>query len=431
MLSRRGLLRNTFAAGVVGSAFWDEDTLPRVAAAVHKAGDQPATQLAADEDFWFEIQQGFAIDRSVINLNNGGVSPSPRVVMDALKRHLDFANQLPSRNLWSVMDPQVEHVRAKLAHIFGCGSDEVAITRNASESLENCLFGIDLKPGDEVLTTELDYPRMITTLKQREAREGIVLKLLPVNIPVNDPAEIVELYRSNIGPRTKLLLVSHVVFVTGQIFPVRELARLGREHKLPVVVDGAHAFAHVAARRDELECDYYGVSLHKWLHAPIGTGLLYVRKDRIESTWSLMASGRERAGDIRKFEEIGTHPAANFLAIAEAAALYEAIGPQRKEARLRYLRDRWAKRLTQNKRVSLAARLDPQHSCGINTFSIDGLEPEKLHTHLWEKHKIWTVAINYAKVHGIRVSPSVYTTIQEVDQFCEIVEDVLANGLPA
>lgn len=431
MLTRREFLQNSLTAGAVAAAIWSEETLPRVAAAVEKSGDRPAEQLAADEDFWFEIQQAFAIDRSIVNLNNGGVSPAPRAVMDALKRHLDFANQIPSRNLWTVMDPQVVHVRSKLARIFGCGDDEIAITRNASESLENCLFGIDLKPGDEVVTTELDYPRMITTLRQREAREGIVLKLLPVKVPVQDLQEIVAAYRAAITPKTRMLLVSHVVFMTGQIFPVRDIVRLGREHNLPVIVDGAHAFAHLATSRDELECDFYGVSLHKWLHAPIGTGLLYMRKERVPTVWPLMAATKEQANDIRKFEEIGTHPAANFLAIAEAAALYEAIGPQRKEARLRYLRDRWAKRLMQDPRVSLATRLEPQHSGGISTVSIKDIEPEKLQSYLWEKHKIWTVAIKHDAVHGLRVTPSIYTTVQEVDQFCGVVEQALANGVPA
>lgn len=433
--SRREMLNRSLALGAIGLIALRDDALQRVRACQSLAGTRAASDLAEDEDFWIQIQQAYTVDRSMINLNNGGVSPSPRVVQDAMRRHLEFANNAPAKNLWQVQDPQVELVRERLARAFGCGTEEMAITRNASEALQICIYGIDLRPGDEVLACELDYPRMLNTYKQRELRDGIKLVLAPVTVPVQSMADVVEAYRKCITPKTKVILVSHVVFVTGQIHPVREIVRLGREHNIPVIVDGAHAFSHIAFDRDALECDYYGVSLHKWTCAPHGTGFLYVRDKCIESLWPLMAAVEPKSKNIRKFEEIGTHPAANILAIAEALTLYQAIGPARKEARLRYLRNRWAQRLVGEKRVKFFTRLEPEHGGAFTTFSIEGIDPAKLAEHLWAKHKIFVVAIDYPEkkstVRGIRVSPHVYTTLEEIDLFSRAIESVLARGLPA
>lgn len=428
--TRRHFLRKSIVAGSVLSVALHDDAAVRMAAAVNAADDRAPDDIAADEDFWREIQQAFTIDRSMINFNNGGVSPSPRIAQDAMRRHLEFANNAPARNLWQYQDPQVETVRARLARAFGCETDEMAITRNASESLEICIYGIDLKAGDEVLTTDQDYPRMLTTYRQREMRDGIVLKTVPIPAPVDDPLEIVEVFAKNITPKTRVILCCHVVNITGQIFPVREIVDLGRRHNIPVIVDGAHAFAHIAFSRDQLDCDYYGTSLHKWLTAPHGTGFLYVRKSRIADLWPLMAAVKPRSDDIRKFEEIGTHPAANRLAIAEALTLHELIGPKRKEARLRYLRDRWARRLTQDRRVKLYTSLEPRHSCGVATMAVEGVSAFKLQEFLWAKHRIFTVAIDHEQIKGIRVTPNIYSTMEEVDMFCEAVEHVLVHGLP-
>lgn len=425
--SRRQFLERAFAAGAAGALLLSERWLPRVQAAVRRAGGRTAEALAADEDFWFDIQQAFAVDRSVINLNNGGVSPSPRVVQDALRRHLEFANQLPAHNQEAVLRLQVERVRQELARAFGCDPDEMAITRNASEALEICLLGIDLDPDDEVLTTTLDYPRMLQTLRQRELREAVRVRKIELPLPVRDPSEVVGAFARAITPRTRMILCSHVIFVTGQVLPVRELCRLGRELDIPVIVDGAHAFGQFPFTRDELGCDYYGTSLHKWLAACFGTGFLYVRKPRIEALWPLMPSPEPQGADVRKFEEIGTHPYANKLAIAEALTFHNAIGAERKAARLRYLRDRWALRLLEDRRVSLYTRLEPEHSCGLATLRIEGMDHAALQRRLWERHRILTVYIDYNGVNGVRVTPHVYTTIDEIDRFAAAVEQAMAD----
>ncbi len=400
----------------------------KLTAAGERAGDPLAT--ATDESFWFEVQQAFTPDRTIVNLNNGGVSPSPRVVQEAMKRHLDLANTATAYTLWQLQEPQKEGVRQQLAALFGCDTEEMAIVRNASEGLENCLCGFDLAAGDEVLTTTQDYPRMLTTLRQRERRDGIVLKTFAIPIPCERPEEIVELCRRNLSSRTKLILVSHVINITGQILPVAEIVRLGRERGIPVVVDGAHAFAHFPFAHADLDCDYYSSSLHKWLCAPHGTGMLYVRREKIRGLWPLMAAPVEMDADIRKFEEIGTHPAANILAIAEAIAFHLGIGAERKAARLRYLRDRWARPLAAEKRVRLHTSLDPRFACGVATVQIEGVDSVKLAEHLWKRHRIFVVGIQHPEFEGIRVTPSVYTLPGEIDRFRVAMEEVLTKGLP-
>jgi selenocysteine lyase/cysteine desulfurase len=396
---------------------------------------EPAA-VARDEDYWSLVQRAFTQDRSVVNLNNGGVSPAPLVVQEAQRKHLERANTMPPPvALWREQEPARERVRRRIARHWGVDPEEIALTRNSSESLQICQFGHDLSRGDEVLTTTLDYPRMLTTFRQRERREGIVLRQFKIPIPCEDPARIVKLFEENITPKTKLILMSHIVNITGQILPVKEVVAMARTKNggVPVIVDGAHALAHFDFKISDLGCDFYGVSLHKWLAAPHGTGLLYVRRDKIKSLWPLMASPVENESDIRKYEEIGTHPVAATLAIAEALTFHQAIGGPRKEARLRFLRDRWATRLLAHpsKRVKLHTSLKPAFSCAIATVQIDDIESAQLTDWLWDKHGILTTAIKHDEFQGVRVTPSVYTTLDEIDRFCEAVEYAIAHGLPA
>jgi selenocysteine lyase/cysteine desulfurase len=387
-------------------------------------------ETARDESFWFGIQRAYPVDRSLVNLNNGGVAPSPGVVLDAMKRYLDATNQAPAYTLWQLQEPQRETCRKGLAGLLGCDAEEVAITRNASESLENLQCGIELKRGDEVVCCDQDYPRMITTFQQRERRDGIVLKQFSIPTPCVDPAKVVALYEQHMTPRTRLILVSHVIFMTGAIQPVREIVAAARRRGIPALVDGAHALAHVPFRRADLDCDNYSASLHKWLSAPIGTGLLYVKRDRIKDLWPLMAAGPEMDANIRKFEEIGTHPAANTLAVTDALGFHEGIGAERKFARLCYLRDRWALRLAANDRVVMYTNIKPGFAGAFATVGIDGVNSGDLASHLWKKYRIFTVAIVHPQFEGLRISPNVYTTLDEIDRFADAMEAVIANGLP-
>jgi selenocysteine lyase/cysteine desulfurase len=385
--------------------------------------------IARDESFWREIQQGYTADRSMINLNNGGVSPAPRVVQEAMKRHLDFSNTSPAYSMWRILEPQREPVRRRLARFTKCSPEEIALTRNASEGLQIVQNGLDLSSGDEVLTTTQDYGRMINTFKQRECRDGIVMKQFKIPVPAENDNEIVHLFEKNITPKTKMILMCHMINLTGQILPVKKVVRMARKYDIPVIVDGAHAFAHFDFDMTDLECDYYATSLHKWLCAPHGTGMLYVRKNKIPGLWPLQASNECGKDDIRKFEEIGTHPAANYLAIGDALTFHQGIGSKNKEARLTYLRDRWAKRLLKHDGITLHTSLNPKKGCAIATVQIEGIETSDVAKHLWSKYRIFVVAINHKEFTGCRVTPHVYTTIEEIDRFSDAMETILKNGV--
>lgn len=387
-------------------------------------------EAAMDEDFWFEIQRSFSITRGITNLNNGGVSPSPRIVTEALCRYTWQQEDVTAYTMWAILEPQSETVRTGLADIFGCDREEIAITRNASESLEILLSGMDLKSGDEIVTTTQDYPRMLTTLRQREQREGLVLKMIKVPIAPKHLDDITTEFEKAITPRTRVILVSHVINLTGQITPVKSICELARSKGIEVIVDGAHSFAHFAFKQSDLGCDYYGTSLHKWLFAPKGTGLLYVKRDKIEKIWPLMAADKSQKNDIRKFEEIGTHPAAPRLAIGEAILFHNGIGAKRKEERLRYLSRYWMNKLKDLPNIQFHTSWEPNQSCGIANVEIVGVDPGALGTYLMDRHKIFTTPINHDEFKGLRITPSVYTTLKELDRFCEVMEAVSKKGLP-
>ncbi|NUQ13209.1 MAG: aminotransferase class V-fold PLP-dependent enzyme [Gemmatimonadaceae bacterium] len=389
----------------------------------------PAGTVASEEDYWAEISRAFDTDPTLVNLNNGGCSPAPAHVMEAMIRDLRFSNELPVEHMWAVLEPRIESVRRDLAQMFGCDPEEMAITRNASESQEIMIFGLDLRRGDEVIVTNQNYGRMLTTWDQRARRDGIVVKSISLGGAPSSDQDIVDRVRAAITPRTKVIEVTHITNLTGYILPVRAIAKVAREHGIALFIDGAHAFAHFPFVRDDLDVDYYGTSLHKWLHAPIGTGFLYVRRDRIRGLWPLMAAPSTMDDNIRKYEEIGTHPAANHNAIAVAVAFNRGMGLERKAARLRYLRDRWAKALlAESPRVKIHTPLDDR-SCGIAMVQVEGLDSEKLGAWLWSKHRIRTTPIVHEEFNGLRITPSVYTRPDEVDLFVDRVKLAMKRGV--
>jgi selenocysteine lyase/cysteine desulfurase len=428
MYSRRTFLQATGTAGAAAFAMFGNDGMARVIAASRVAGGRDATDVAADENYWREIQQAFTLDRTIINLNNGGCSPSPRVVHEAFKRYLDISNQAPVYHMWEILEPNIETVRRRLAAEFGCDPEELAITRNASEALQTAQLGIDLKPGDEVVTTNQDYGRMLNTWEQRVRRDGIKLTKIAFPVPPPSMNDLADRLLGAITPATKVLHFCHITNLTGQIFPVKRICDDARRRGIKTVVDGAHAFAHFPYKVSDLGCDYYGTSLHKWLLAPIGTGFLYVRRENIESLWPLTPAAEGQKANIRKFEEIGTHPAANHNAIAEALSFHEGITIERKAARLRYLRDRWAARLAKNPRVRIHTNLDPVQSCAIANVQIVGVPTGKVVARLWERWRIIATPIVHAEFEGVRVTPNVYTTLEEIDTFAAAMEQIAVKG---
>ena len=430
-MNRRSFLSLPGIASLTGTAF-----RPNAVALAQSAGlgsyGRPADAVARDEDYWMNIRHAFTVDRNMINLNNGGVSPSPKIVSDTEKRYLDIENMTPSYYMWRILDPGLETVRRRLAKMFGCDTEEIAITRNASEALEIVQLGMNLRRGDEVITTNQDYPRMITTWQQRERRDGIKLRQLKFPVPPPSMDYLVKMFEDAITPQTKVIHLCHITNRTGQIFPVKRICQMARARKIEVVVDGAHAFAQFPFKHEDLDCDYYGTSLHKWVLAPIGTGMLYVRKSKIRNIWPMMPAAESMDDNIRKFEEIGTHPASQRNAITEALNFHDSIGPERKAERFRYLRKRWSNRLRDLPGVKILNSEDPEQSCGIGFISVQNIDPAKLNTYLWDKFRIWTTVIDTpGEYSGLRITPNVYTTIEEIDTFSEAMENVIRKGLPA
>lgn len=418
------------AAGFGATAMFRPSAIASLFKANIIAGDRSPAEVAEDEAYWTEIQRAFDTDRTLINLNNGGVSPTPTHVLEAMIRDLKFTNESPAEHMWRVLEPRVESVRRDLAREFGCDAEEMAITRNASEANEIMILGLDLKKGDEVVVSNQNYGRMLTTWDQRVRREGIVLKQISFKVPPPSQKYIFDQFVAQVTPKTRVIELPHITNLTGQIMPIRELVDFARPRGIDVLIDGAHAFAHFPFTRDDLGADFYGTSLHKWLLAPVGTGFLYVRKEKQKKLWPLMAAAKTQDEDIRKYEEIGTHPAANHNAISAALAFHRGIGADRKIARLRYLRDRWAKRLMkESDRVHVLTPLDSKYSGAIALFKVDGLSFDKLGSWLMANHRIVNTPIKHDEFEGIRITPNVYTTVDEIDTFADKVLVAINKGV--
>lgn len=399
-------------------------------AAPSAASATPET-AARDEDFWFQVRHAFTVDRNFLNFNNGSLCPAPKLVQDAMERHWTLTNMHPSLYVDELLIPQIEPVRQDLAREFGCSPEELAITRNTSEGLHNIIHGIPLKAGDEVLTTTQDYPSMLASLQQRARRDGIVLKQFAYPTPPRDPSQLTELFVRNLTPKTRAILVSHLTFTTGQIFPIADICREARKRGVYSIVDGAHGFAHLAFRRDDIDCDFYATSLHKWLFAPVGTGFLYVRRELIKDVWPLLAGAPESMTDnIRKFESVGTQPLAMRTAIGEAIAFHRSIGIERKQARLRYLRQRWEDRLRENPKVILRNANDPRQTGGIAALTVKGVDGPKVTEVLEKKYRIHTrPRVISGEFECVRVTPNLYTTVEEIDRFTRAIEEIAASKI--
>lgn len=440
MGSRRQFIKN-LGMGVGGLGLFgmlDKKGYARLKTKLGEVANTPPQQLAQDESFWFYVQQAFNIDRSIVNLNNGGVHPAPTIVIDAVKRYMDFSNGAPVLNSWRYLRPRKENIREKIASTFGCSPEEIAITRNVTESMQIALLGLELKAGDEVLTTTHDYPSMKNALLQRQEREGVKVKMFSFPYPPERIDILTDYFEKNITPKTKMILICHITNLTGQIFPVKQICRLAREKGIEVVIDGAHAFGHWDFKQKDLDCDIYGANLHKWMMGPIGTGFLYVKKEKIKKIWPLFPAADPQGDDIRKFEHVGTQPEALKLAVGEALTFHHGIGAKRKEARLRYLRNYWAKKLEKLPGVEILTPYDPEQSCGIGTFTVKNFDMAKLQQTLWDKHKIYVINVGIPspieggeKVTGMRVTPSIYTHLRELDLFVDAVSHYVKNGFPA
>ncbi|MBI2967859.1 MAG: aminotransferase class V-fold PLP-dependent enzyme [Bacteroidetes bacterium] len=391
----------------------------------HSLSPQLNPSAGSDEDFWGWVRESYTVSPNLINLNNGGVSPQPKIVQDAHIRYYQLCNEGPSYFMWRILDQGREPLRSRLADLAGCLPDEIAIDRNSTESLNTVIFGLNLKPGDEVALTKQDYPNMINAWKQREKRDGIKLVWINLDLPMENEDEIVKRFTDVFSDKTKVVHITHMINWMGQILPARKIGDAAHARGIEVLVDGAHTFAHIDYKIPDLHCDYFGTSLHKWLCAPFGSGLLYIKKDKIKNVWPLLsAPDTMKEDDIRKFETIGTRSFASEMAISTAVDFQNVIGTKRKEERLRFLKNYWAQKAAKIPGVKLHTSLKPEFSCALCGFSIEGKTPEETEKILLDKYKIHTVAINWENIKCVRVTPHVYTNTRDLDLLVKGIEEI-------
>jgi selenocysteine lyase/cysteine desulfurase len=414
-LQRAGVFSATAFLSSLAKPAWSRN----LEQALNQAAGISPDELASDEEFWYYIQQSFTVSPSLINLNNGGVSPAPKTVQDAMKRYYDLSNEAPSYYMWRVLDQGREPLRKNLAKLAGCSPEEIAINRNSSEGLETVIFGLQLKAGDEVVAAKQDYPNMINAYKQRELRDGIKITWINLELPSEDENYLVNQYVNAFTSKTKVVHITHIINWNGQILPVRKIAQEAHKRGIEVVVDGAHSFAHFDFKVPDLDADYFAGSLHKWLYAPIGSGVLYVRKEKIKNIYPMFAVDNPLKDDIRKFEALGTRPFFIEQAIGKAIEFHDMIGSERKEKRLHYLKNYWMEKVKGLPGVKLNTSLHPKWGCAIGNVGVEGRKPGELDSFLMDKYKVHTVAIEWENIKGVRVTPNVYTTTKQLDVLVE------------
>ncbi len=422
-LQRAGVFSATAFLSSLAKPAWSRN----LEQALNQSAGISPEDLATDEDFWYYIQQSFTVSPSLINLNNGGVSPAPKTVQDAMKRYYDLSNEAPSYYMWRILDQGREPLRKNLAKLAGCSPEEIAINRNSSEGLETVIFGLQLKAGDEVVAAIQDYPNMINAYKQRELRDGIKMVWINLELPSEDENYLVSQYVKAFTPKTKVVHITHIINWNGQILPVKKIAQEAHNRGIEVVVDGAHSFAHVDFKVPDLDADYFAGSLHKWLYAPIGSGVLYVRKEKIKNIYPMFAVDNPLKEDIRKFEALGTRPFFIEQAIGKAIEFHEMIGAERKEKRLHYLKNYWMEKVKGLPGIKLNTSLHPKWGCAIGNVGVEGRKPGELDSFLLDKYKVHTVAIEWENIKGVRVTPNVYTTTKQLDVLVEGITAFLAT----
>lgn len=384
----------------------------------------PINESIANDDFWIKIRQDYQLKPDYINLESGYYNIIPKKTLNHLVEHIKKVNFEGSYYMRTVQWDNKNRVAEKLAKLVGCESKNVIVTRNTTESLDMVIKGMDWKPGDEAVFADQDYGAMKDMFTQVSRRYGTVNKVVSVpNHPSSDE-EIVELYASAITPKTKLLMVCHMINITGHILPIKKICKMAHDKGVQVMVDGAHCIGHFDVNIKDLDCDYYGSSLHKWLAAPLGTGMLYVKDEHIDNLWPIFAEAKREPGDISRLNHTGTHPVYHDLCIENAIDYYNILGVDRKEKRLRYLQEYWTSKVRELPNIIINTPVESQKACGIANVGIQGMEPSTMAERLLKEHKIFTVAIDYANVKGCRITPNVFTTIKELDTFVSALKSL-------
>lgn len=391
---------------------------------INRVENMSAEAAAEDEDFWGWVRESYTVSPNIINFNNGGVSPQPKVVQDAHIRYYQFCNEAPSYYMWRIVDAGREGLRQKLAEVAGVSADEICINRNSTEGLNTVIFGLNLKAGDEVVLSKYDYPNMMNAWKQREKREGIKLVWIDIPQPTEDDKTIVDLYAKAITPKTKIVHVTHQINWSGNIVPVKAIADYAHSKGCEVIVDAAHSFGQFEFKLADTGADYLATSLHKWLGAPFGSGLLYIKKEKIKNVWALLSAPNPDGDDIRKFENLGTRNMAAEMAIGAAVDFHNVIGIKRKEARLRYLKNYWLEKASKLKGAVVCTSLKPQYSCAIGNIGFENWKAGDIDARLYDKQRIHVTSIVLEKINGVRVTPNVYTNMYDLNLLVKGLTDV-------
>lgn len=384
-----------------------------------------ASTIAKDENFWKSVRGLYKIKPDYINLESGYYNMLPE---ETLNHYLSIIKEVNYHASFYMRTRQFKERAAQnklIAQFLGGSEDEIVLTRNTTESLDLIISGYPWKSGDEAIFAQQDYGAMIDMFKQVAKRYGVMNKMVSVpNIPKSDE-EIVEIYEKAITPKTKLIMICHIINITGQILPVKKICEMAHKYGVEVMVDGAHAVAQIQFNITELGCDYYGASLHKWLAMPLGVGVLYVKKEYQSKIWPLIGENETVQG-INRLNHFGTNPVHTYLALQFAIDFHNKIGPENKEERLRYLQQYWTSKLATTPNIILNTPTENKRSCAIANVGIKGLKPADMAETLLKNYNIYTVAIDGAGVHGCRITPNVFTSLEELDKFVNALKEMAA-----
>ncbi len=418
-MNKREFIKTASLLGLTASPF-----IANLEMLTGSVANQSTAELASNEDFWGSIRATYKLKPDYINLENGYYCFLPQDTLEHFISHIRELNYQGSHYMRTVQWDNKKKIAAKLAEMAGCATDELIITRNTTESLDTVISGLHWNQGDEAVMAHTDYGAMRNMFKLVEKRYGVKTKTIDVPLHPKSDEEIVSVYEQAITNKTRLLMVCHMINVTGHILPVRKICAMAHAKGVEVMVDGAHAFGHFEFSISDLNCDYYGTSLHKWMSAPLGAGFLYVKKDNIPKIWPLFAEAPRDPFDISRLNHTGTHPCHTDLGIANAIDYHNTIGTDRKEDRLRFLQNYWTDQVRILDHIILNTPKERHRSCGIANVGIKGMKPAEMAKTLLNKYKIFTVAIDGGGVRGCRITPNVYTNTDELDVFVNALEDM-------
>jgi isopenicillin-N epimerase len=413
--SRRSFFRTVSAGACSWAGF---------ASALQAAGAGDAQQ----ESYWSMVKRQFPLEDGLLYFNAANVCPASRPVLDrylALERDFHANPSFQNRDKYKVMQ---ESLRGKLAKLLNASADEIAITRNTSEGTNVIVKGIDLKPGDEVVITDHNHPSNNDAWRVRAQRDGLVIKSVPVPVPAKNRSQLIAAFEKAISPKTRVVAITHVTSTTGILYPVPEIAAIARKHGAWYHVDGAQTFGLLDVDVKALGCDSYSGSAHKWMMGPLESGVLFVRADGIQRIWpSIVTAGwTNEVKGARKFEVVGQRDDPRVAAFEAAIDFANLIGMRNVEARTRALASHLKRRLSDVPGIRLKTDIEPELSGGVVKFLPSDRPLAQTYDELWKKHRLALAVTPSGDSSGLRFSPHIYNSIEELDRAVEAVRQVMA-----